>query len=297
MSRTFVLFAVGDSSNTHRQANFAILSLYAHGLGATDAAIVVVTDRPQWYSWLGDRIHVSEVDDAILTEWKGAAQHFFRIKIKAMDHAAERFPGDLIYLDADVVCSAPLDSFFGRLLDGTSFMHEQEYFLRDKRGKKREVWAQAGGRTFGRLEVTPEACMWNAGVVAMPHAASRQLLAEALECMDAMSAAGMTASTLEQFSLSLALQRYGRLAPAREWFVHYWGNKAPWNALIAAFFARVALQELSFEEACRAFSGLDLNLPVTLPRGPGERFMNSVRKRLFPRDQELADAIRKNLTF
>jgi len=296
MSRSFVMFTVGDRAGVHRQANFAALSLLANPDWAKGDSIVIITDQPDWYRWLEDRVTTVRVDDAILDDWKGPAKHFFRIKIRAMQQALELRPGDLIYIDADIVCHRPLSGLFDVLRDGGCLMHEFEYLLSTKGGNAGGIWAQARGKRFGSLTLDSDVAMWNAGVVAMPGAVAERLLTEALECMDAMSASGLTSSHLEQLSLSMALAREGELRPASEWLLHYWGNKAPWNALIAAFLARVVMQQMTFEEACAAFREVDLSLPLRIPRSKGERFMNSLRKRFFPRDHEVAAAVERNLS-
>ena len=296
MSRSFVTFTVGDRAGVHRQANFAALSLLANADWDPSDSIVIVTDQPEWYRWLEGRVTTVHVDEATLEDWKGPAKHFFRIKIKAIQHALGRRPGDMIYIDADIVCHQNLRGLFDVLSRGGCLMHEYEYQLSTKGGNAGEIWAKARGGRFGNLTLDTDVAMWNAGVVAIPEAAAERLLSEALECMDAMSASGLTSSHLEQLSLSMALAREGELRPASEWLLHYWGNKAPWNALIAAFLARVALQQLTPDEACAAFKEIDLSLPLRIPRGKGERFMNSLRKRLFPRDHEVAAAVERNLT-
>jgi hypothetical protein len=294
LSTTFVTFAIGDRRIVHCQANFAALSILAHSEAAA-SRIVIVTDRPEHYRWLGDRISVIPVDDGTITEWRRPHGYFWRVKLRVMQVANERAPGNLVYLDADVVCRRPLPDFFAALDAGVPFMHKPEYALGSKGGNGRELWRQTSSRRFGPFTVEADNRMWNAGLVALPAAISRAWLADALECLDAMCGAGVDSAFIEQFSLSRSLDRDGRLRPAEGWFIHYWGNKTAWNALLARFLADAQTQQLSFDEACERFRALPLDLPVIDARSRGERLMLSLRKRLFPRDARVASRIAQEL--
>jgi hypothetical protein len=129
--------------------------------------------------------------------------------------------------------------------------------------------------------------MWNAGVVALPGGIAGARVADALACTDAMSAAGLGGLLLEQLSLSLSLDRDGDLRAAAPWFVHYWGNKTAWNALIARFLSDALVMHMPVAEVCEQIRGLDLTLPPIIRRGRLERLGNSARKTIFRRDDSI----------
>jgi len=284
VNSSFVTFAVGNRRSLHRQANFAVISLLARSGPADDSTIFIVTDQPECYRWLVPHVTVIAVDAATLKDWRGPHDYFWRIKLKVMQRANEVSPGHLIYLDSDVVCRPGLAEFFSALDEGTPFMHKNEYALGLKGGGGRELCRQVAGRRFGKFSISADSRMWNAGVVALPAAVSRSWIADALECLDAMCAAGVRSNVTEQFSLSASLSRDGRLQAADPWFIHYWSNKLPWNGLVSAFLADVHLQQLPMADVCERFRNLPLDLPLERRRSRLERVVNSVRKRVTPRD-------------
>lgn len=297
MDNTFVSFVIGDRRVVHCQANFLTLSLLAHGDASPAVRICVVTDRPEYYRWLREHITVIAVDERSVADWQKPHGYFWRVKLRVMQLAGERCPGNLVYTDADVMCCGRLPEFLAALDAGTPFMHEFEYRLGHKTGKGRRLFRQVAGGRFGPFRVDADNRMWNAGVVALPSAVSRAWLADALECLDSMCAAGIDSPFMEQFALSRSLDRDGLLRPAGQWFHHYWRHKTPWNALIARFLADIQLQQLSVDEACEKLRGLSLgHLHAAQRRSRPERILNSLRKRFFPRDERIARLVSHELT-
>jgi len=295
MNNNFVTFAIGDRRSVHRQANFAALSILARSPEGTPPSIHIVTDEPGQYRWLEGRVTVVPVDNATLVEWTGPHKFFWRIKLRAMQHVIAQSPGNLIYVDSDVVCRAALQPLFDALDAGASFMHKLEYSLHAKGGRAGKLWKTGSGKRFGRFEIDEGSRMWNAGVVALPGNLAGSRLTDALECTDAMSAAGLGGLLLEQFSLSLSLDRNADLRAAEPWFVHYWGNKTAWNALIAGFLSDALVRQVSVEEVCAQLCQLELTLPEVIRRTRFERLNNSVRKALFPRDERVVTQLTSEL--
>jgi hypothetical protein len=280
----------------HRQANFAALSVLAQATGREAPAMFVVTDRPEYYRWLREHLTVIEVGPETLDEWRAPHGYFWRIKLKVMQRVNDLSHGNLVYLDSDVACSASLGDFFDALDAGAAFMHVPEYSIGSRNGKGRALWRQTANRGFGPFTVQARNRMWNAGLVALPAAVSRQWLADALACLDAMGEAKIASPFLEQFSLSMSLDRHGDLRPADRWFIHYWGNKPPWNALIARFLADVHLRQVPVADACASLRLLPLDIPPIVRRNRLERLINSVTKRISPRSESVLAQVSRELT-
>ena len=90
--------------------------------------------------------------------------------------------------------------------------------------------------------------MWNSGVLAVP-SADRGLLDEALALYDTLGAAGLRHFATEQLVEGVVLGRTGRLKPAEDWFVHYWGNKPGYDAEIARRLADAFIEGMLVKEA------------------------------------------------
>ena len=94
--------------------------------------------------------------------------------------------------------------------------------------------------------------MWNSGVLAVPPA-DRGLLDEALALYDTLAAAGIRHFATEQLVEGVVLGRTGRLKPADDWFVHYWGNKPGYDAEIARRLADAFIEGMSVKEAAALY--------------------------------------------
>src|SRR5262249_12848354 len=109
--------------------------------------------------------------------------------------------------------------------------------------------------------ITAQSLMWNSGVVAIPKG-SAHYLANALEACDAMCQSNMRKYFIEQFALGLALESSGQLYEAKEWFLHYWGNKLQWQEkIIEPFLHQVYANHYSVDESI----GLMRDVTYTLP--------------------------------
>lgn len=175
-------------------------------------------------------------------------------------------------------------------------MDELHHVVSGRDGSARKLWIEARGKTCGKFKVDETSAMWCAGVVALPASLREEYLEDALDCMDKMCDAGLFKPHLEQFAWSLSLSRNGELRPTTAWFTHYWGNKRPWNALIATFLAAVGLRGLSVEQACVAMRDLPLDVPKHIYRTRLEKAANSVMKRIITRDRSIETAIGDLLT-
>jgi lipopolysaccharide biosynthesis glycosyltransferase len=282
MQNNFVLMVFGENALYHRQAGFAILSLIANLDDADATSITMYTDNPAWYKWLGDRVTVIETQPELIKDWRGPHDHFYRIKIKVMQDVATRMPGNVIFVDCDVVCSGNLSSFFSMLEKGAFFMDEMSYKLGEKGGRSKKLLRKANGNTYGKFTVTKQSPMWNAGIIAVPEALCQERLADALESMDAMCAGGLIRDNLEQFALGLSLDREAKLQSSENWFIHYWGwgSKTPWNALISAVFSEIYLRGFSVDDACALFRDIDITKVKPIKQTKLEKTYNSICKRL-----------------
>lgn len=279
----YVTLAYGDSPGVYRQSLMLLLSLVAHAPEPYE--LVVATDRPECYVWFGTRVDIEYLDAARLEAWRGPDPFSMRQKLEliraAMPGTASRSPGPglvggrrpppaaVVFLDADVLARKPLEAFVSGLHAGDVFMHKREYVLSQSRRRgNRKLWASlrsvsAAARVAGDGEgggFRDDDAMWNSGVLAMP-SADRPLLDRALEMYDALGAAGVRHFATEQLVEGVVLGRTGRLKPAEEWFVHYWGNKPGYDADIARRLADSFIEGLSVKEAAARYR----QEPVTLP--------------------------------
>jgi hypothetical protein len=228
----------GDGDEHYAQAHLAALSLLAHAPEPRE--LHLATDRPARFTWLARApgVRVTTLDEATLTRWRGASGFFWRIKLECI--RAHLAPGAaLVYVDSDTIARRDLSPLVSALQTGATMMHEPEQVLaKSRRRGDRALWQALGGRSFGGIAVDERATMWNAGVVAVGET-DHVLIDRAIAICDELCAAIGNHPLNEQFALSLALASGRRIAPARPWIDHYWGNKPDHLKAIGALLGRV----------------------------------------------------------
>lgn len=298
-----LLLTFGDRVENHHQAVFCALSFLKD---PRIGRVLVMTDRPHFYRWLqaGSTVPVETIvlSPETLAEWQGPHQFFWRIKIRAVEEALKRHPDQhLLYVDSDTLLATDLVALDARLSAGTAFMHCLENRLADRNSRTlTRMRDTLMGQTLEGVAITGESTMWNAGVIAVPGQGSRlpgeesaadvtamasttgsssgtDRIALALRLCDAMCDTPCPRRLVEQFAFSLALQQ-GSIEPCHRDIVHYWGNKAGWNAFINSFLAGCRLRDDSVADAITQAAALDWkHLPVeNWPRSSAERIKRSV---------------------
>ncbi|MCP9234997.1 hypothetical protein [Lewinella sp. JB7] len=259
----FFYLTFGPNLEVHRQAVFSAMTIL--GAPRPEVSIIVLTDAPEYYRFLGDRVTVRVTSAAELRDWRGPHDFFWRIKIKALEDLARRHPEEhLVYLDADTFCFGSLPRMRALLDGGTHLMHAREGTLAELPTRtERRMWQQCENRSFGGLTVDGASTMYNAGVVGLSAGGAARAVEIALRICDDMCAAGVIRRLIEQFALSVALASAGRLAAANFCIGHYWGNKEGWNTYTADFFLEHHLRATSLDEQLAAAGRVDFGvLPI-----------------------------------
>lgn len=271
-----LLLSFGDNTDNHQQAVFAALSFMRD---PQIKRVLVVTDRPDFYRWLGGAAQNAPIDDGdegvrgqrgmaaveilpitaeTLAAWQGAQQFFWRIKIEAVALAVRQYPGQhLLYVDSDTFLAGSLADMARQLDVGAAYMHCFENRLGDRNSRTLTRTRRAlSGRTLEGITLTGQHEMWNAGVIGLPGSMAAERVAQALQLCDAMCATDCPRRLIEQFSFSLALQQ-GTLRPCQDVIGHYWGNKPAWNRLIAGFLAEARLKDETVAQAVARVGQVD----------------------------------------
>jgi hypothetical protein len=262
----YVTLAYGDAPGVYRQSLMLLLSLVAHAPEPYE--LVVATDRPECYVWFGTRVEIEYLDFARLEAWRGPAPFSMRQKLELARAATPTPESGLsrvppvatVLLDADVLARKPLGTFVERLRTGELFMHKKEYVLSEsRRGGNRRLWSTL--RHSREFQFRRDDAMWNSGVLAVP-TADRPLLDQAIDLYDRLGAEGLRHFATEQLVEGVIFGRTGRLNPAGEWFVHYWGNKPGYDAEIARRLADAFIEGMTVKEAAARYRELPIELPV-----------------------------------
>lgn len=245
MNLIYLVF--GKKTSYHYEAVFSIYSFLA--ISKSIERVCVYTDAPEFYKHMGDKVTLRVIDEKQLEEWKGKYGFFWRVKIKAVEDAIQRYPGKItVYLDSDTFAYKSTNNFEQLLHDGNAFMHKQESLLSTSRSNTTtKMWHQMKGRTFSGITINDEHAMWNAGLIAIPVDKQMETINLSLQLCDDMCAANITPRLIEQLAFSLSLQKTYSLLPSDDFVGHYWGNKNGWDSLISDYLAFSHLQNLTVD--------------------------------------------------
>ena len=229
-----ILIAFGDNIENHYQAVYSILTFMK---SETVEKIIVVTDNPGMYGFIGERVTVSAVDSKTMDSWKGSRNFFWRIKIKAIEHAVNLVEGGhVLYVDSDTVLYSELAEIRNGLSAGNTYMHVCESTLHNAASRTmRKMWKTLGDNEYCGFKVGPRTEMWNAGVIGIPAHKASETLRKVLALCDRLCETDAPNRLLEQLAFSIVLSSDGCLMASNHCIGHYWGNKAEWNKYISQF--------------------------------------------------------------
>jgi len=168
--RSVVLMAFGGGDDVFKELRFHLLRFLATHPDRAGIRYVIYTDRPRSFDDFRDHIEIETVpvDDAMLRDWRGPADFFWRIKVQMVRDAARRFGGAQIYCDSDTYPRRDLAGIFERLEAGALVMYEDEgpltspEFVHYRRRFTKHPELRAGGRAWSFPLTTR---LWNAGVI------------------------------------------------------------------------------------------------------------------------------------
>ena len=277
-----VYLVFGENLLNYQQAIFSILTILSKE--KEEPNIVIVTDSVQNFNVIKNRVQFVEIDSALLETWKGEYGYFWRVKIKALQLVAQRFPDtSILYLDSDTFVLEPLIRIRESLQTGVNVMHTNEGKLSAFTSKTlRRMWRTLQGRTYSGVTINAETCMWNAGVLGI----AKQNLGNidtALQICDTMCREKVASWLIEQFSFSLALGSSSERIAADNEIGHYWGNKPEWNERITNFFLSAYMQRLSVEDQIGAIDEMNIEkIPIILKNSSTRLKLEKFIKSQFP---------------
>lgn len=252
-----VYLVFGNKMDNYQQVYFSIYTalLYKN----TDDRIIVISEDPSMFNSFEDKIEVIPINREVIKNWEGKHHFFWRVKIKALQLVAQKYPSDsILYLDGDTFFYQNMNILHNGMQNGQNYMHLKEGKLSMLSSKTEKLmWKQMKGKTYHGITIDENATMWNAGLIGVSYK-HFDCLALTLEINDAMCADGVTRRLIEQFAFSLGLNKYSPLQPADDFVGHYWGNKKQWNEIISHFLKECFMKNYSFDEIIKRIKEMDL---------------------------------------
>ena len=270
----YATLAYGESPAVYAQATMLMVSLVAYAPQPRE--FVVLTDHPDRFLWVREAVRILSIPASQLQSWAGPVSFSMRQKLGAAAWLS-RAHAPLVFVDADVVASGPLDAVADGVRSGTRYMHKREFELgsNTRKGNVR-LWRELQARNFGSFQFRQTDAMWNSGVLALP-AGDERVLQDALSLYDAMASAGIRHFATEQLVAGAVLDRAGELREARQWFTHYWGNKNNFTREIDRRLASIHERGLTPEAAAREYAADPIRLPAEVRPGRIEKLKRYFR--------------------
>ena len=276
-----VYLVFGNNRDHYRQAYFSICTALAWK--SDHDKIIILTEDPSLFNFFGNIAEIIPIDKNIIKEWEGKYQFFWRVKIKALQHIAEKYPLDsILYLDGDTFFYKDMQPIRDGLQNGQNYMHIEEGKLAELSSKTEKLmWKQMQGKTYGNIEIDKKVAMWNAGLVGVSNK-HLDCLQTTLEMNDAMCGDGVTRRLIEQFAFSLGLNQSSKLQPADHIVGHYWGNKPEWNRMINNFLEECFMKNCTINEIIAKVKQMDLSqYAIWVKESSTRRKLNKIIDKLF----------------
>jgi len=271
-----IYLVFGNNMDNYQQVYFSVYTAFAHK--NTEDRIIVVAEDPSLFASFQDKIEIIPISRAIIKEWEGKYQFFWRVKIKALQLVAEKYPSDsILYLDGDTFFYNKMDSLRDGMKNGQNYMHIEEGRMSVLASKTEKLmWKQMKGKSYFNTKIDEDSTMWNAGLIGIS-AKHFGCLELTLGINDAMCADGVTRRLIEQFAFSLGLNEYSPLKPADHVVGHYWGNKPEWNKIIGHFLKEIFMRNYSLDKIIERIREIDFTqIPIKVKESTSQRKLKNL---------------------
>lgn len=271
-----VYLVFGNKMDNYQQVYFSAYTALANK--NPEDRIIVVAEDPSLFRSFQDNIEVIPISRELIKDWEGEYQFFWRVKIKALQLVAEKYPSDaILYLDGDTFFYDKMDSLRKGMEQGQNYMHIKEGKLSELSSKTEKLmWKQMKGKSYSNIKIDKDSTMWNAGLIGISpkHFACLGLT---LRINDAMCADGVTRRLIEQFAFSLGLNEFSKLNSADHVVGHYWGNKTEWNHITSQFLKEFFMKNYSLDDILNRIRQIDFSqIPIKVKESSTQRKLKNL---------------------
>jgi hypothetical protein len=244
---SYLLYLAYGSEELHAEALYSLLSYYQ--VAAKPVQVLIYTDSPASFEQvLGVRPEIiyPAVTPDEWQRWRGSSNKVYLLKQGVLGHAAQHYPGNLLFVDTDTIWQA-----------GQYVMHVSEGRLAVGNVLSRKVYKHLKGHVFtvgpNQYSVAKNTVLYNSGVIGMSSAAAMRL-PEVVALADQLYAT-YNKHMMEQLAFSLWFKADSLIVEAAPYVVHYWNLKAA-RPFLTQVFRKYASQSLN--EFYKRTSALDL---------------------------------------
>ena len=248
-----LIYLAYGSVDLHAEAVYSLLSYYKVARQAVQ--VLIYTDAAAAFEQvLGAQFEVRypTVTPAEWQSWRGSSNKVYLLKIGVLSHAAQHYPGNLLFVDTDTIWQADPAPLFAQIGAGQAVMHVSEGRLVSGNTLSRKVYQQLKGQPFTvgerKYTVDETTVLYNSGVIGLASAATGRL-PEVVALADQLYNA-YNKHMMEQLAFSLWFEADKAVVEAASYVLHYWNLKAarPWLTQVFLNYARQSLDAF-YEQA------------------------------------------------
>ncbi len=215
----YVYHLYGDEEIFRTEASYSIGTLLKR-ITPGRSRVILFTDRPDRNrSWPV----ISESIAGEIDQMRGESGYGYRVKLCCLVKCAERYPGNIVYLDCDTIVRGPIEAMAESLGASDALMYRQERLAGRFPQFEGFQIPLPGGAAY---RYGPESWMFNAGVIGLHHDHA-PVLKTALAICDALLLQQRRNQVCEQFAVSEAFRLAGlRVRAAHPIIAHYYRSSA-----------------------------------------------------------------------
>lgn len=214
--KVLAYFLYGNDREYFQELQFSVISAMRFLQNQDEIVIRLICDSDQIDLPIERLVFSSEE----FASWTRDRTYLFRAKIGAVLKAVDHYQCPVILLDTDTFFTDHPARLFDRISRSRSLMHQYESTLLES--------PEPGWRTIlehqiriNRIAVTPDAPMYNSGVIGV-HPTHRALLEAAFEVLDRLYDISPVFN-IEQFAVGAALAQKTMISTCPDVIEHYWG--------------------------------------------------------------------------
>ena len=248
-----LIYLAYGSPDLHAEAVYSLLSYYKVAQSAVQ--VLIYTDAAAAFEQvLGAQpgVYYPAVTPEEWQRWRGSSNKVYLLKIGVLTHAAQHYPGNLLFVDTDTIWQVDPAPLFAQLERGLFVMHVSEGKLATGNELSRKIYRRLKGRVFvvaqRRLTLDSTTVLYNSGLLGLSSDLAGQL-PQVVQLADQLYAA-YNKHMMEQLAFSMWFAGAGEIAEAAPYVLHYWNLKAARPLLTSIFqqYARHSL-EVFYEKA------------------------------------------------
>lgn len=279
----------GKGMGNHMQTIFAIITAFRYRESFKN--IYIVTDHPEYYSFLKDSVQIINVTEETLERWAGPENFILNIKIKGLELFNELYPQENVFFtDSDTFFYESPHLINDLLSQGKAAMQLNEGTFGDRLTKSKTTQ-----RLLPILEslpieklklkrtITKDTQMYNSGVIALPAHNMKQILAQVSDLTTYfLSIKGLRIHYLEQLAFSLVIEDNYELHDCEYCVGHYWGNKEEWQENISTFLIKGFSANYGIDDFVQALSDFNFDLPIIVRKRSMNKKLKQKVDKLIP---------------